>query len=64
MHHRAGPATMPESGPVRVGLVGRLDGYWVLLTRMLVLGRDDRFERAFERYAELLRGESRLAAPR
>jgi Xaa-Pro dipeptidase len=51
MHHRAGPATMPESGPVRVGLVGRLDGYWVLLTRMLVLGRDERFERAFERYA-------------
>jgi Xaa-Pro dipeptidase len=51
MHHRAGPATMPESGPVRVGLVGRLDGYWVLLTRMLVLGDDDRFERAYTSYA-------------
>jgi Xaa-Pro dipeptidase len=51
MHHRAGPATMPASGPVRVGLVGRLDGYWVLLTRMLVLGDDERFERAYARYA-------------
>ena len=59
IHHRAGPATMPDSGPVRVGLVGRLDGYWVLLTRMLVLGRDDRFERAFARYASCYRGEPR-----
>jgi len=51
MHHRAGPARMPESGPVRVGLVARLDGYWLLLTRMLVLGVDARFERAYARYA-------------
>jgi Xaa-Pro aminopeptidase len=52
MHHRAGPAAMPENGPVRVGLVGRLDGYWVLLTRMLMLGEDERFERAYARYAD------------
>jgi Xaa-Pro aminopeptidase len=51
MHHRAGPAAMPSRGPVRVGLVGRLDGYWVLLTRMVVLGDDASFTRAYERYA-------------
>jgi Xaa-Pro aminopeptidase len=51
MHHRAGPTAMPSRGPVRVGLVGRLDGYWVLLTRMVVLGKDEIFTRAYERYA-------------
>jgi Xaa-Pro aminopeptidase len=50
MHHIASEAIMPTNGPVRLGIVGRLDGYWVLLTRMLVLGKDDRFAAAYESY--------------
>ena len=52
MHHRAGPTKMPAGGPVRVGIVARVDGYWVLLTRMLLLGADDHFARAYEQYAD------------
>jgi Xaa-Pro dipeptidase len=53
MHHRAGPTAIPAGGgPVRVGIVARVDGYWVLLTRMLLVGSDDRFARAYEDYAE------------
>ena len=50
MHHASGPDVLPEVGPVRLGVLGRIEGYWVLITRMLVLGEDDPFEEAYPRY--------------
>jgi Xaa-Pro aminopeptidase len=50
MHHVAADVALPERGPVRLGVVGRVDGYWVLITRMLLLDRDPRLEDAYRRY--------------
>ena len=50
MHHTSGDGLLPELGPVRLGVVARADGYWVLITRMLVLGEDRVFEEAYARY--------------
>jgi Xaa-Pro dipeptidase len=52
MHHTAGPDLLPPQGPVRLGVVGRVDGYWILLTRMALLGADLPVERAYARYHE------------
>jgi Xaa-Pro aminopeptidase len=50
MHHLSGDDVLPGRGPVRLGIVGRVHGYWVLITRMLVLGDDPAFEEAYARY--------------
>lgn len=50
MHHLSDETPLPDTGPVRLGIVGRLDGYWVLLTRMLLLGEDWSFVEAYRRY--------------
>ncbi len=50
MHHTSGDDLLPQSGPVRLGVVARVDGYWMLITRMLVLGEDPDFEEAYARY--------------
>jgi Xaa-Pro dipeptidase len=50
MHHLPGATAMPPRGPVRIGIVGRVDGYWLIVTRMLVLGDDPAFEEAYRRY--------------
>ena len=50
MHHTSGDDLLPESGPVRLGVVARVEGYWVLITRMLALGDDPAFEEAYARY--------------
>ena len=50
MHHTSGDDLLPESGPVRLGVVARVDGYWILITRMLALGDDPAFEEAYARY--------------
>src|SRR3990172_7548620 len=50
MHHASGDDLLPESGPVRLGVLARVDGYWVLITRMLALGEDVGFEEAYARY--------------
>jgi Xaa-Pro aminopeptidase len=51
MHHLSGHDRLPAAGPVRLGVVGRVDGYWILITRMLALG-DDGFAEAYGRYLE------------
>ena len=53
MHHHPGGTVLPGSGPVRLGVVGRVDGYWVLITRMLLLGDDPVFEDAYRRYLDV-----------
>jgi Xaa-Pro aminopeptidase len=50
MHHVAGDHALPERGPVRLAVVGRVDGYWVLVARMLLLDQDPRLEDAYRRY--------------
>ena len=50
MHHTSGEDVLPDLGPVRLGVVARVDGYWVLITRMLALGDDPAFEEAYARY--------------
>jgi Xaa-Pro aminopeptidase len=52
MHHVAGADVLPDRGPVRLGVVGRVDGYWILITRMLLLGKDARFVDAYRRYLD------------
>jgi Xaa-Pro aminopeptidase len=66
MHHLPADDLLPERGPVRLGIVGRVNGYWVLITRMLMLGDDPVLETAYGRYvaayeeglAALVRGAS------
>jgi Xaa-Pro dipeptidase len=52
MHHTSGPDRLPGRGPVRLGIVGRVDGYWILLTRMTLLAEDTTLERDYARYLE------------
>jgi Xaa-Pro aminopeptidase len=59
MHHLPTDAEMPAAGPVRLGAVVRVDGYWLLLTRMLLIGADAGFERDYARYLDVY--ESTLA---
>ncbi len=53
MHHHPGTDRLPASGPVRLGVVGRVDGYWVLITRMLLLSDGAAFEGAYARYVDV-----------
>jgi len=53
MHHEPRGVPLPERGPVRLGVLGRVEGYWVLITRMAVLGEDASFEEAYERYVDV-----------
>jgi Xaa-Pro dipeptidase len=66
MHHLAGRDLFGETGPVRLGLVGRVDGYWMIITRMLALGSDRSFEDDYRRYLAVYEGtldELRAGAP-
>lgn len=56
MHHLPTDAALPAAGPVRIGLVARIEGYWLLLTRMLLLGEDPGFERDYARYLDVYEG--------
>lgn len=56
MHHLPGADLMPTTGPVRLGIVGRVDGYWIIITRMLLLGTQPEFEAAYRRYVEVYEG--------
>ena len=53
MHHVPSTDTLPAHGPVRLGILGRVDGYWVLLIRMMVVGHADQFERDYEIYLRI-----------
>jgi Xaa-Pro aminopeptidase len=53
MHHEPRAVPLPEHGPVRLGVLGRVEGYWVLITRMAVLGEDASFEEAYGRYVDV-----------
>jgi Xaa-Pro aminopeptidase len=50
MHHTATAEPIADRGPVRLGIVGRVDGYWILLTRMLGIGEDPTLADLYERY--------------
>jgi Xaa-Pro dipeptidase len=50
MHHLAGPELLPARGPSRLGIVGRIDGYWILLTRMHALGDEPRYAEVHSAY--------------
>jgi Xaa-Pro aminopeptidase len=52
MHHVSGRDRLPERGPVRLLAMGRVDGYWVLVTRMVLLGEDAKVAAAYERYLQ------------
>lgn len=66
MHHLPTATAFGDRGPVRLGIVGRVDGYWIIITRMLVLGAEHYLLDAYRRYvdvyeasmAELRAGES------
>lgn len=53
MHHLPTSDTFSDAGPVRLGIVGRVDGYWIIITRMLILGDDARLLDAYRRYVEV-----------
>jgi Xaa-Pro aminopeptidase len=53
MHHLPTADTFTDSGPVRLGIVGRVDGYWIIITRMLILGDDAGLLDAYRRYVEV-----------
>lgn len=53
MHHLPTAAAFGEEGPVRLGIVARVDGYWIIITRMLVLGDDERLLDAYGRYVDV-----------
>lgn len=56
MHHLPTSEPFSESGPVRLGIVGRVDGYWILITRMVILGDDERLHDAYQRYVDIYEG--------
>ena len=53
MHHLPTGDTFTDHGPVRLGIVGRVDGYWIIITRMLILGDDARLLDAYQRYVDV-----------
>lgn len=53
MHHHPGDDPIPERGLVRLLVVGRVDGYWIIIARMLVVGDDPVARAWYARYAAL-----------
>ena len=50
MHHVPSLMEFGTPGLVRLGVIGRVDGYWLIITRMMLLGVDSAGEEAYARY--------------
>jgi Xaa-Pro aminopeptidase len=62
-HHTFSDTRIEGDGPIRLGLLGRLDGYWILLTRMHLVGHNVSYEELHKEYAGVYEQTLRLLRP-